>query len=100
MSSLELHDPATDGKGHSMGAIASAKLCDDISDMRFGRLLTDGECHANQLVRMTAGDELQYLDLARGQGRVARIEGDLLGDRRFDPLGKPRARRRTFDVVL
>ena len=69
-----------------MGPIAGAHFRDDIFDMGFDRFLADGECPGNQLVRVATGDQLQYFDLARGQGRVAGIVGDLERDLRLDAL--------------
>src|SRR6185437_11489347 len=75
-----------DGIAGELDAVAHAELFEHIGAMTLDGLLTDRESLSNLMVVVALGDQLDYLQLTRGQriwmllGRVGEVVADGLGD--------------------
>src|SRR5947209_2843366 len=73
------------GVDHGLHTVAKVELLENARNVRLGRCLADDEALADLVIRQTAGEEVEYLSLARCQltetgRRCGRRHGRLAGE--------------------
>jgi hypothetical protein len=79
LSKLDMDDAAADADCDRLRPILGAQLVHDVPGVRLDRILGDQQPDADVAIAIALGDPRQHLDLARGQGLVANVLGQVLG---------------------